>query len=135
MSIPWDTPFWQAVLANPAIPLSMHEEPKKALTLIAQGIPAIAVRGLTMWRLKGTDATKAEFEYRNDKPYQDNNTMHVAEPFAVQSLLPRYLLVVNANEELIAPNPADFSQNLLEPLGVAGVPQTYSHFRRKCDTF
>lgn len=60
VSIRRDIPFWQAVLANPAILLSIHEGPKKALTAIAQGLPAIAIRGVTMWRLKGTDELSAE---------------------------------------------------------------------------
>jgi hypothetical protein len=60
--IPREIPFWQAVLANPAIPLSIHEGPKKALTAIAQGLPAIAIRGVTMWRLKGTDFLSDELE-------------------------------------------------------------------------
>jgi len=58
--IPREIPFWQAVLANPALPLSIHEGPKKALVLIAHGVPAIAIRGVTMWRLKGTHELSAE---------------------------------------------------------------------------
>jgi hypothetical protein len=46
--------FWQ-VVKRCNIPIALTEGLKKALTLIAHGIPAIALRGITQWRIKGTD--------------------------------------------------------------------------------
>jgi len=46
--------FWQ-VVKRCNIPIALTEGLKKALTLIAHGIPAIALRGITQWRTKGTD--------------------------------------------------------------------------------
>ncbi len=62
VSIPRDIPLWQAVLQDAAIPIAIAEGVKKALALIAQGIPAITIRGVTMWRLKGTDSLSDELE-------------------------------------------------------------------------
>ena len=46
--------FWQ-VVRRYNTPIAITEGLKKALALIAQGIPAIAIRGITLWRIKGTD--------------------------------------------------------------------------------
>jgi hypothetical protein len=46
--------FWQ-VVKRCNIPIALSEGLKKALALIAHGIPAIAIRGITQWRIKGTD--------------------------------------------------------------------------------
>ena len=46
--------FWQ-VVKRCNLPIAITEGLKKALCLIGQGIPAIAVRGITQWRIKGTD--------------------------------------------------------------------------------
>ena len=43
---------WDAVLADKSIPLVLTEGVKKALALIEQGIPAIALRGVTQWHEK-----------------------------------------------------------------------------------
>jgi hypothetical protein len=45
--------FWQVLKRWPHIPVAIVEGFKKALALIAQGIPAIAIRGITQWHLKG----------------------------------------------------------------------------------
>ena len=46
--------FWQ-VVKRCNLPIAITEGLKKALCLIAQGIPAIAIRGITQWRIKGTN--------------------------------------------------------------------------------
>ncbi len=45
--------FWE-VVERQSLPIAITEGLKKALALIAHGIPAIAVRGITQWHLKGT---------------------------------------------------------------------------------
>lgn len=45
--------FWQ-VVKRYNLPIAICEGLKKALALIAHGIPAIAVRGITCWHRKGT---------------------------------------------------------------------------------
>jgi len=44
--------FWQVVKRG-KLPIALTEGLKKALALIAHGIPAIAIRGITQWRKKG----------------------------------------------------------------------------------
>ena len=46
--------FWQ-VVKRCSLPIAITEGLKKALCLIGQGIPAIGIRGITQWRIKGTD--------------------------------------------------------------------------------
>lgn len=45
--------FWQ-VVKRCSVPIALTEGLKKALALIAHGIPAIGCRGITQWRTKGT---------------------------------------------------------------------------------
>ena len=45
--------FWDVVELYD-LPVAMTEGLKKALSLIAHGVPAIALRGITQWHLKGT---------------------------------------------------------------------------------
>jgi hypothetical protein len=45
--------FWQ-VVKRCNIPIAITEGLKKAFALIAHGIPAIGIRGITQWRTKGT---------------------------------------------------------------------------------
>ncbi len=45
--------FWDVVEAQ-NIPVAITEGLKKALSLMAHGIPAIAVRGITQWHVKGS---------------------------------------------------------------------------------
>ncbi|MDX2213762.1 MAG: DUF3854 domain-containing protein [Oculatellaceae cyanobacterium bins.114] len=46
--------FWQVVWRC-GLPIAITEGLKKALSLIAHGLPAIALRGVACWHLKGSD--------------------------------------------------------------------------------
>jgi adenine-specific DNA-methyltransferase len=78
-------------------------------------------------------ASKAEFEYLYDKPYEAKKTVRVAGPFTVESLSPHRVLAVGADDELIDPlatasgsNEADdFVAMILENLKTAGVQQAH----------
>ena len=79
-------------------------------------------------------ATKAEFEYLYDKPYEDKKTVRVAGPFTVESLSPHRVLGVDENDELIDNikesdggygGVKDFAQMILENLKTAGVQQAH----------
>ena len=80
-------------------------------------------------------ATKAEFEYLYDKPYDDKKKIRVAGPFTVESLSPHRMLGVDDNDELIDPSVAEsaadyaekqtFPQMILENLRTAGVQQAH----------
>jgi len=79
-------------------------------------------------------ATKADFEYLYDKPYEDKKKVRVAGPFTVESLSPHRTLAVGVDDELIdtAAEPKqrygserDFVQIILENLKVAGVQQAH----------
>ena len=61
---------------------------------------------LRIRRQKAIDAsiaTKAEFEYLYDKPYEDRKKVRVAGPFTVESLSPHRMLGVDENDDLIDP--------------------------------
>lgn len=77
-------------------------------------------------------ASKAEFEYLYDKPYDDKKKVRVAGPFTVESLSPHRMLGVDENDELIDPSKQNaeggddlkgFSEMVLENLKTAGVQQ------------
>jgi adenine-specific DNA-methyltransferase len=76
-------------------------------------------------------ATKAEFEYLYDKPYEDKKTGRVAGPFTIESLSPHRTLGVDENDELIDPfrkidgANGSFDQMILENLKTAGVQQAH----------
>jgi adenine-specific DNA-methyltransferase len=79
-------------------------------------------------------ATKAEFEYLCDKPYEDKKTVRVAGPFTVESLSPHRTLGVDENDELIDSLAKsklgygvkkDFTGMILENLKIAGVQQAH----------
>jgi adenine-specific DNA-methyltransferase len=79
-------------------------------------------------------ATKAEFEYLYDKPYDDKKIVRVAGTFTVESLSPHRVLSVGTDDELIDPldmvrkNGADgrsFVETILEDLKIAGVQQAH----------
>jgi len=79
-------------------------------------------------------AAKADYEYLNDKPYEDKKKVRVAGPFTVESLSPHRVLGVDENDELIdsleAPNieaedEAGFVEMILENLKIAGVQQAH----------
>jgi len=78
---PLEGEFFWSVVWRCNIPIAITEGFKKALCLIAHGMPAIALRGITQWRIKGTDnlhptiahfATKGRQTYivfdRDEKP-------------------------------------------------------------------
>jgi adenine-specific DNA-methyltransferase len=77
-------------------------------------------------------ASKAEFEYLYDKPYEERRTVRVAGPFTVESLSPHRVLGVDEHDELIDPQKAGAGINgdeqgfvpmILENLRTAGVQQ------------
>ncbi|MDO8282540.1 MAG: site-specific DNA-methyltransferase [Thermodesulfovibrionia bacterium] len=79
-------------------------------------------------------ASKAEFEYLYDKPYDDKKKVRVAGPFTVESLSPHRVLAVGADDELIDTvseakdgygGERDFVQMILENLKTAGVQQAH----------
>ena len=83
-------------------------------------------------------ATKADFEYLFDKPYDDKRKVRVAGPFTVESLSPHRVLGVDENDELIDPMKQDdaehsgkqsFPQMILENLKTAGVQQAHREDR------
>jgi hypothetical protein len=41
---------WEAILADPSIPVALTEGAKKSLALISHGLPAVALRGVYSWR-------------------------------------------------------------------------------------
>ena len=83
-------------------------------------------------------ATKAEFEYLYDKPYENKKTVRVAGPFTVESLSPHRVLGVDENDELIDTFREDsptigakqsFPLMTLENLKTAGVQQAHKDDR------
>jgi adenine-specific DNA-methyltransferase len=83
-------------------------------------------------------ASKAEFEYLYDKPYDDKRKVRVAGPFTVESLSPHRTLGVDENDELIDTvndSPGEynakqtFEQMVLENLRTAGVQQAHKQDR------
>ncbi|MCS7062507.1 MAG: DUF3854 domain-containing protein [Methylacidiphilales bacterium] len=51
VKLPRDVPFWRAI-QNADVPICVTEGVKKALALLEQGIPAVAIRGVCMWHPK-----------------------------------------------------------------------------------
>jgi adenine-specific DNA-methyltransferase len=90
-------------------------------------------------RIDASIATKAEFEYLYDKPYEDNKKVRVAGPFTVESLSPHRVLAVDENDDLIGAStgtaglgkyadeddPANFVQVIVENLRSSGVQQAH----------
>ncbi|MDG3006086.1 site-specific DNA-methyltransferase [Paludisphaera mucosa] len=80
-------------------------------------------------------ATRAEFEYLYDRPYEDKKKVRVAGPFTVESLSPHRMLGVDEDDELIDPQskaePEDggFERMILENLRTAGVQQAHKEDR------
>jgi adenine-specific DNA-methyltransferase len=84
-------------------------------------------------------ATKAEFEYLYDRPYEDKSKVRVAGPFTVESLSPHRILAVDDNDEVIdgAAEPGSpygdpkqtFAQMILDNLKTAGVQQAHKEDR------
>ena len=80
-------------------------------------------------------ASKADFEYLYDKPFEDKKKVRVAGPFTVESLSPHRTLGVDENDELIDPlsdtkaETGGFEQMILENLKTAGVQQAHKEDR------
>ena len=83
-------------------------------------------------------ATKADFEYLYDKPYEDRGIVRVAGPFTVESLAPHRTLGVDENDELIDhlaesktgyDGQQDFATMILEHLNTSGVQQAHREDR------
>jgi adenine-specific DNA-methyltransferase len=79
-------------------------------------------------------ASKAEFEFLYDKPYENKKCVRVAGPFTVESLSPHRILGVDENDDLIDTAKEDeaeygakqsFPQMILENLKTAGVQQAH----------
>jgi adenine-specific DNA-methyltransferase len=106
--------------------------------------PVEAVTALkTWWRLHTTRlqeinksiATKADFEYLYDKPYEDKRRVRVSGPFTVESLSPHRMLAIGVDEEIVRNKVADggeeygaatsFAKLILENLRAAGVQQAH----------
>ncbi len=83
-------------------------------------------------------ASKAEFEYLYDKPYENKKCVRVAGPFTVESLSPHRMLGVDEDDELIDTLKEEgaeygakqsFPQMILENLKTAGVQQAHKEDR------
>ena len=83
-------------------------------------------------------ASKADYEYLYDKPYEDKNKVRVAGPFTVESLSPHRMLGVGEDDELIDIRKEDstaygakqsFPQMILENLKTVGVQQAHKEDR------
>jgi len=79
-------------------------------------------------------ASKADYEYLYDKPYEDSKTVRVAGPFTAESLSPHRILGVDENDELIDiaaesgvdyGKHQDFTMMIMENLKSAGVQQAH----------
>ena len=83
-------------------------------------------------------ASKADYEYLYDKPYEDNRKVRVAGPFTVESLSPHRVVAVDENDELldrVAEGKADygpqhdFAGMIVGQLATAGVQQAHKEDR------
>ena len=83
-------------------------------------------------------ASKADYEYLYDKPYEDKKKVRVAGPFTVESLSPHRMLGVGEDDELIDIGKEDsiaygakqsFPQMILENLKTVGVQQAHKEDR------
>ncbi len=79
-------------------------------------------------------ASKADFEYLYDRPYEDKRKVRVAGPFTVESLSPHRTLSVDDDDSLIDPfehsvaEPSakqSFPEMILDNLRIAGVQQAH----------
>jgi adenine-specific DNA-methyltransferase len=79
-------------------------------------------------------ASKAEFEFLYDKPYENKKSVRVAGPFTVESLSPHRMLGIDENDELIDRvaegktgygEQQSFAQLILENLRTAGIQQAH----------
>ncbi len=77
-------------------------------------------------------ASRAEYEFLYDRPYEDKKRVRVAGPFTVESLSPHRVLGVDENDELIDPakqklgeDHKSFADMVLENLRTSGVQQAH----------
>jgi adenine-specific DNA-methyltransferase len=75
-------------------------------------------------------ASRAEFEYLYDKPYEDRKTVRVAGPFTVESLSPHRELGLDENDRVVDPldnahAEKTFAEIILDNLKTAGVQQAH----------
>lgn len=77
-------------------------------------------------------ATKADYEFLYDKPYEDKKKVRVAGPFTVESLSPHRVLGVDADDNLIDPlaekagqDSRAFVDMILDNLKTSGVQQSH----------
>jgi adenine-specific DNA-methyltransferase len=91
-----------------------------------------AIRNAMRADIEKSIASRAEFEYLYDKPYEDKKKVRVAGPFTMESLSPHRVLAVDENDNLIdslkdgdeIPSQS-FTQIILENLKTAGVQQAH----------
>lgn len=83
-------------------------------------------------------ASKADFEYLYDKPYEDSTKVRVAGPFTVEALSPHRSLLVDEEDNLVDTigearktngTGQDFGGMILEQLRTAGVQQAHREDR------
>ena len=107
---------------------SWHQEEKEMHTQWWE------VRIARQKEINASIASKANYEYLYDKPYEDKKKVRVAGPFTVESLSPHRVLGVNENDELIDPlekagGETDFVGMILDNLKTAGVQQAHKEDR------
>ena len=82
-------------------------------------------------------ASKADYEYLYDRPYEDRSRVRVAGPFTVESVSPHRVLAVDENDDFVgisdikgaAGETIDFVQIILENLRTSGVQQAHKEDR------
>ena len=109
--------------------------------------PAEAVETHRLWweariarqqEIDDSIATRADYEYLYDRPYEDKRKVRVAGPFTVESLSPHRVAAVDENDELLdrvaevkadyGPQ-QDFAGMILQQLEAAGVQQAHKEDR------
>jgi adenine-specific DNA-methyltransferase len=92
------------------------------------------LRVLRQREIDASIASKAEFEFLYDRPFEDRAKVRVAGPFTVESLSPHRVLAVDENDELVdtAAEPEaeyeagrDFASIIIENLRTSGVQQAH----------
>ena len=87
--------------------------------------------------LDASIASKADYEYLYDRPYEDRSRVRVAGPFTVESVSPHRVLAVDENDDFVgisdtkgaAGETIDFVQIILENLRTSGVQQAHKEDR------
>ncbi len=82
-------------------------------------------------------ASKADYEYLYDRPYEDRSRVRVAGPFTVESVSPHRVLAVDENDDFVGISDTkgasgetiDFVQIILENLRTSGVQQAHKEDR------